>query len=102
MLRALLRTQREHAEVVLKPGHGNMENLAQEVGCSTSQMVKMRANMKRFDLVVKHKSIVQGRPKKITPAIEQVSSISYPADYTLMASTGNQRGPLLSTLDVLG
>ena len=73
MPRALLRTQREHAEVALRSGHNDMENLAQEVGCSTSQMVKMRANMKRFDSVVKPKFIVQGRPRKITPAIEQAS-----------------------------
>ena len=72
MPRALLRTQREHAGVALRSGRDDMENLAQEVGCCTSKMVKMRANMKRFDSVTKPKFVVQGRPRKITPAIEQV------------------------------
>ena len=72
MPRALLRTQREHVELALKSGREDMENLAQDVGCCTSRMVKIRANMKRFDSVTKPKFVVQGRPRTITPAIEQV------------------------------
>ena len=72
MPRALLRTQREHAEVALRSGRDDVENLAQEVGCCTSQMVKMRANMKRPDSVTKPTFVVEGRPREITPAIEQV------------------------------
>ena len=72
MPRALLRTQREHAEVALRSSRDDIQNLAQEVGCSTSQMVKMRANIKRFDSAAKPKFIAQPRPGKITPAIEPV------------------------------
>lgn len=72
MPRALLRNQRDHVETALRAGCNDLQTLAEEAGCSTSQVVKMRANLARFDSVVRPKFVVQGRPRSLTPAIEQV------------------------------
>ena len=73
MPRALLPTQRDHVETALRSGCSDLQTLAEEVGCSTSQIVKMKANLARFDSVVQPKFVIQGRPRVITPAMEEVS-----------------------------
>ena len=76
MPRALLPSQREHAEVALATSTSGAESIAQHVGCSTSQINKMRANLERLGSVVRPKLVAQGRPKKVTPAIETVGLVT--------------------------
>ena len=73
MPNALSHTQREHAEIALKTSASELKTLAQAVGCPTSHMRRMKANLERFGVVVRPKFVAQGRPRKVTPAIEQVS-----------------------------
>jgi hypothetical protein len=75
MPRSLLPTQQEHVEVVLRGGCTDYQKLAEDVGCSKSQIVKMKANLTRFDSVVRPKFFTHGVPRKITPAMETVSAL---------------------------